>query len=214
METFLATITAFPTVIFTSLFIFCIFYWLMALIGLVDLDVPGAEVPDAAGDSMSSLSAFTGLMVKLGLQGVPFPLTLSLITVMGWACCYFSCLLLLPFIATGLTKYLLGIPVFLLSFFAAIYITSKIINPLRPMFLSAEQRAEHTLIGKTATVRSSRVDSEFGEANVKSAGAELIINVRACQEAVFEKGDRVVLLEHVKPGNFYKVISEEEFNLN
>lgn len=215
MEAFLATITSFPTFIFTCLFIFCMFYWLIAMMGFVELDFLDFDVSEAAseaGDSVNNVSAFAGLLVKLGLQGVPFPLTLSLITVFGWTFCYFLSLLLLPMFGGGVSRFLLGIAIFFLSFSAALYITSKAIQPFRPMFRSADQQVEVSIIGKTAIVRSSRVDNQFGEANVKHGGADLIVKVRAFETAQYVKGDKVVLIEHDKPINVYKVISEQEFN--
>ena len=60
-------------------------------------------------------------------------------------------------------------------------------------------------------VRTSRVDNDFGEAVLEDGGAGLILKVRSTGDATFVKGDRVVLLEHLKNENVYRVVSEAEF---
>ena len=67
------------------------------------------------------------------------------------------------------------------------------------------------MLGQVAIVRSSRVDRLFGEASFDDGGAGLIIKVRAMNDQVFKRGDRVVLLEFVAQENIYKVISEQDF---
>ncbi len=111
----------------------------------------------------------------------------------------------------GFFEFLVGLPVLAGSFYVAVMITAIVIKPVRPLFKKAQQQTVKRVLGQTAVVRTSRVDREFGEAVLEDGGAGLIFKVRSTGDSTFEKGDRVVLLEHLKEQNIYRVISEEEF---
>ena len=70
------------------------------------------------------------------------------------------------------------------------------------------------VIGQVAVVRSSRVDDKFGEAILEDGGAGLLLRVRSRNNKIFNKGDKVVLLERHEESGTYSVISENEFNSN
>ena len=97
------------------------------------------------------------------------------------------------------------------SRYLAVLVTGQIIKPLRPLFQKAQTQTTKHILGQVAVVRTARVDKDFGEAELEDGGAGLILKVRATGDASFERGDRVVLLEHRPEENVYRVISEEEF---
>ena len=135
----------------------------------------------------------------------------SLIALIGWFVCYYTVDLFFPLIPTGILKFLVGIPVLIgVAFFSAL-ITGKLIRPLRPMFKKMEQHVEKLVMGQTAVVRTSRVDGTFGEAILEDGGAGLILKVRATGDHHFKRGDKVVLIEHLKEHDAFRVVSEEEF---
>ena len=121
---------------------------------------------------------------------------------------------LLGWVPDGFLRLLAGLPVLVGALYAAVMITAQIIKPLRPLFKSAQQQTIKHILGQTAVVRSSRVDSGFGEAVLEDGGAGLLLAVRSTGETTFKRGDRVVLLEHIKEQGVYRVISEEEFQGN
>lgn len=216
MEPFYYTVSSFPTVIFTGLLIFCIFYWALAVLGLVeieflDFDIPDSDIDLDAGDSLDNLNVMSGLLLRLGLNGVPVTIVISLMSLIGWVISFFVVYYLFWLIPTSLLKFLVGIPVFFATLYASAMVTSVCIKPLRPIFQAMNQQVTKTLVGQVAVVRTLRVDQGFGEATVEDGGAGLIIKVRSYKEEVFSKGDRVVLLERVAEENLFKVISEEEF---
>ena len=83
---------------------------------------------------------------------------------------------------------------------------------MRPIFKAADQEVQKTIVGQVATVRTSYVDENFGEAKLEDGGAGLIVKVRSYADEKFSSGDRVVLLEYSEETNSYKVISEEDFS--
>lgn len=215
MDPFYQNVTSFPTLLFTLLLLLCIFYWLLAVIGVVDLDFIDIDLPDTdldATDAGSSAGLLGGLLLRLGLNGVPLPIVITLLSLFGWFICYYIVHFFFAIIPGGFLKFLVGIPVFVGSLYAAALITGLTIRPLRPLFQAMDQQIEKRILGQVAVVRTSRVDKDFGEAVVEDGGAGLIVKVRAYKEETFSHGDRVVLLEHVKEENIYRVISEAEFS--
>ena len=219
MDPFYQNIASFPTALFTVLLGVCVLYWLCAVLGFVDIDLldydaPGGDIGDL-GDGQSdvtSLNVLAGLLLKLGLNGVPVTIIVSIVTLFGWTLCYFAVHFIFPWVAEGVLRYLVGIPIFFAALYIAVFITSVLIRPLRPLFKSATQNTLKRVLGQTAVVRTSRVDVNFGEANFDDGGAGLILKVRASEGQTFSKGDRVVLLEYRKDTNTYRVISETEFS--
>lgn len=128
METFFAVAFSFPTVIFSVLLCVAIIYWLISLSGMGDVDAEGDI--DASGD-------FSGLMVTLGLQGVPLPLVLTLVFLTGWLSSYFIDLLFGSLVPSGLIHWLYGAAVVVVSFMVGILATSVVVRPLRPLFRRA-----------------------------------------------------------------------------
>lgn len=218
MDPFYQNISSFPTVFFTFFLLIVVLYWLVAVLGLVDLDVLDFDIPDADGSldmnpdtGLSNANVLAGVMLRFGLYGVPVTIILSFVALFGWFICYYLVHFLFAVIPDGFISFLGGIPVLLASLYVSVLITATVIKPLRPLFKKTSQDTIKRVLGQSAIVRTSRVDNSFGEAVLSDGGAGLILKVRTIGETTFLKGDRVVLLEHDKEKNVYRVISEAEF---
>lgn len=216
MDIFYKNITSFPTVIFSFFLILCFFYWIIAVLGLIDFDFLDFDLPDGDTDfgpdhGADNVGVLAGLLLKLGLHGVPFPIVFSILTIIGWFICYYAVHFVFPYVPGSVLEFLAGIPILLGSLYLAALVTARIIKPMRPFFRAANQEVQKTILGKVAIVRTTRVDQTFGEASVDDGGAGLIVKVRSFNDEIFASGDRVVLLEYVPEENIYKVISEKEF---
>lgn len=219
MDVFYSIILSFPTIIFTCLVIFCLLFWLVAILGVIDisvLDLPeidfgGDSDLDLGMDSASAPSAAAGLVMKFGLNSVPLTVIISLISVFGWIISYYLVYFTYDYIPDGLLQYAAGFGILLIAVYISTILTAQIIKPLRPLFKSMAQDVEKIVIGQTATVRTSRVDNNFGEATLEDGGAGLILKVRTMDDQEFKKGDKVVLIEHLKEQGIFRVVSEQEF---
>jgi len=218
MNPFYQNISSFPTVVFTFFLLVTVLYWLVAVLGFVeidvlDFDIPGAEDAIGAGanSELSNPDVLAGLMLRFGLHGVPVTIIISLISLIGWLVSYYTVHFLFGLVPDGLVRFVVGLPVLAASLYVGIMITAVLIKPLRPLFKKAQQQTVKHVLGQTALVRTSRVDKEFGEATLEDGGAGLILKVRATGDQVFNKGDRVVLLEYIDEENVYRVITEDEF---
>ncbi len=217
MDPFYQNIASFPTAFFTFFLVVCLLYWLVAVLGFVDLDVLDFDIPDADGElgvnqsDLSTPDVLAGLMLKFGLHGVPVTIIVSFIALFGWFICYFIVHFFFGFIPDGLLRYLAGLPVLAGTFYVAVMITAQVIKPIRPLFKKASQNTVKEVLGQTAIVRTSVVNNSFGEVYLADGGAGLIFKARATGDEVFNKGDRVVLLEYKAVENVYRVIAEKDF---
>lgn len=218
MDPFYQNIASFPTAFFTFFLLVTVLYWLVAVLGFVEIDILDFDIPDLDGAldvntdiELSTPDVLAGLMLRFGLHGVPVTIIVSLIALFGWLVSYYVVHFLFFLVPDGFFRFVVGLPVILFALYIGVMITSLLIKPLRPLFQKAQQQTVKHVLGQSAIVRTSRVDKDFGEATLEDGGAGLILKVRATGDDEFEKGDRVVLLEHVAEKNVYRVISEEEF---
>jgi hypothetical protein len=218
MNDFLLTIVSFPTVFFTFWLGVAMLYWLSAALGLVDLEALDVDLPDL--DGQMSLNAqgehtfaemFAGILLRLGLNGVPVTIIITFIAIFGWLASYYLSYFVAAIFGYNWTRYVIGLPIIAISLYGAVMVTAQLIKPLRQFFSKAEQYYEKKILGQVAIVRSSRVDHQSGEANFDDGGAGLIIKIRTMGDTQFARGDRVVLLEHLAAENVYRVVSEAEF---
>lgn len=218
MDPFYQNISSFPTVFFTFFLAVVALYWLVAVLGFVDIEILDFDIPDIDGElgvntghGMETPDVLAGLMLKFGLHGVPVTIILSLIALFGWLICYYIVHFVFAFIPGGILSFLAGVPVLLLSLYVSVMITALAIKPLRPLFKSAVQETIKNVLGQTAIVRTPTVNEVRGEAVLEDGGAGLILKVRSTQGKEYKRKDRVVLFEYNKEENTYRVVSEEEF---
>lgn len=210
MTPFYQNMSSFPTVIFTFLLTVCLLFWLVSILGILDIDALDLPDVDAASEG-SMVNAAAGLLMKLGLNGVPVTVIISFIALFGWTASYNAIHFLhiadwaMPF------RWIANVGVFIGSLFLAVVITAQAIKPLRCLFNKMSHDVPKQVIGQVAIVRTSRVDEKFGEAEFNDGAAGFIFKVRATGGRVFKKNDRVVLLEYLEDKNAYQVVSEKEF---
>ena len=217
MDPFYQNVASFPTVFFTFFLMLSMLFWAVAVLGLIDIgfldvvDVDGG-ILDLDADGATIPDGVAGLILKLGLNGVPVTIIITLISLFGWLFCYYGVYFIQDYLIPGPISWVGNTLIFIVSLFLAIKITALAIRPLRPLFKKMQQHTQKVLLGQTAIVRTSRVDENFGEAVLEDGGAGLILKVRAEKDKTFTKNDKVVLLEYLENSNSYRVISEAEFN--
>jgi len=211
MELFLQTSLSFPVVLLSFALCVAILYWFIAALGIIEVDLLDIEVESSLENHSLQPEGLAGLLLKLGLNGVPVTLILTLLFFFAWLFCYFAELLLLRFLPLGILRYPLGLVVVLAALVLAVPVVGMLARPLRPLFRKLEATSSQSVLGQIAVVRSGRVSLTQGEATLEDGGAGLILRVRADETQGFKRGDRVVLLEYLEAEHAYRVITEEEF---
>jgi hypothetical protein len=216
MHKFIEIVVGFPTVLFSFFVALSMLYWLSSFFGLVEIDALDVELPELDGHmalnhESSFGEMFAGLLLRFGLNGVPVTLVITVVSIFGWVFCYYLSYLSVALFGQGWVRFVTGIPIAAVSLYTSVMVSAVAIRPLRRFFAKVEQVTEKKVLGQVAVVRSSRVDGQFGEVNFDDGGAGMIFKARSTGDSVFARGDKVVLLEYVSAGNYYRVISEEEF---
>ena len=214
MDPFYESITSFPTVIYTALLLFCLLYWVVAMLGMVEVDFLDLDLDGDidVNEGIDAQHALAGVLLKLGLHGVPLTIIITILSLIAWLLCYYVSFYSAKWLPSGIVQWLIGIPVLVISTYIAAMITGQIIKPIRQLFSRMNVDETKYIIGQRAIVRSAVVDRERGEALMNDGGAGLLLNIRATGDARFKKGDEVVLIERIEDQNIYRVIAKSEFS--
>jgi hypothetical protein len=205
MDAFLTTALGFPTLVYSVLLAVCLVYWLLAALGLVEIDGLaglGTEV-DPGG--------VAGIFGRLGLGGLPLMVVATLVVFLAWVATYFVHLVVLSHLP-DLLRWVLGAVVALLALPPAILVTATLLRPLRRRLLRLRPPETVSLLGCVAVVRTPTVDAGHGLADLDDGGAGLVLQVRGEAEAGMRRGDRVVLIAHAIDTNTWNVVPEHDYH--
>ena len=220
MYDFITNITSFPVVVYTFLMSIIVVYWLLALLGALDIEMFDGDIEIETGLDIDTdteiesegLSGVTGFMAKWGLTGVPVTVVVSVLIVTSWLICYILASLLLPIIPFAIIKTIASIAMILLSFALSIPATAKLIQPLKKAFVSHTAAKKSSFIGCECIVKTGKVNETFGQAVYEDGGAGMLFDIRADTTAGIKKGDSVVLKSYNEDEESYSVIKTENID--
>ncbi len=203
MDAFLSIVVSFPTIIWTGLLLFCLLYWAIALIGLADFDAPeiDPDLPDGG------LEGVAGLLVSLGLDGVPLSVALTAVSLSGWTCSYFLDLLFLHSLSTGVLLVVGGVVALVISSVLSVKLASLMIRPLKPLFRDSKA-SNNDVLGKTGIVVYA-TSEQAGVIDCTVNGAHLRLEARS--RSPIAAGEKAVVIKYHKHDAVYQVVPETDF---
>lgn len=202
---------SFPVSIYYFLFILVIFYFFLTILGIFDFDADiDVDIDVGDGADASSLGWFSGVLYKFGLYGVPFVFIFAIIVFIGLGLCFYPSVYVNNIFNNGIIRFVIGVPIFLITLLVSMIITGRILKPIRAKIPKPHRKSAKTLLGKTATVRTSVLNNSFGEVVLDDGGAGLILKGRSADK-VFNCNDKVVLINYDEEANVFFVIAEAEF---
>ena len=147
MNQFHQIVTSFPTVIFTLLLAISALYWMIAVLGLVDLDILDVDADGDidTGDSMEAQNAVAGLLHKFGLNGVPLTVIITLVSMVGWLLCYYTSFFVINLIPTAPLRFVAGLGLFLVATIISMLITAQLIRPIRKLCHNVAQGRQYAM---------------------------------------------------------------------
>ncbi|MDP5033215.1 MAG: DUF1449 family protein [Paraglaciecola sp.] len=205
MDAFLNDIFSFPTVIFTVPLIVLTLLWLMAFAGLLDLDILDFDA-DTSSDAGSETNSVSWLE-KLGLDGVPLTVSLTLIDIYAFSFTYLARKYAAPLFDGALTATAQGAIVATFAIVIALPLSALCIKPLRRFFATHEGVAKSELIGTICTLTTLTVNETFGQAVTPDG---MILSVRATTPNTISKGSKIVLIDYLVAQDSYSVVTESE----
>lgn len=210
MPSFADAATAYPTAVYTVLLGIVLVYWLLAMIGIVDVDSGSLEIDGNlhTDADTADIGELAGYLVALGLNGVPFSVVVTLVVLVAWTLSCLAAMWLLPLVPTSLLQVAAGTGVILASFAAALPVTAWAIRPLRGLFVTHAAISNAALVGQTCVVLTTSVDEKFGRAEVGTRGAGVNIRVWAPSPNQLAKGSKARILEYDATGERYLIVAE------
>jgi hypothetical protein len=187
MGDFVDAALSFPAAVLTVLLAVVLGYWLLVLVGTLDVEIGDLDVGDG-----------------VGLGGVPVTVTASVLVVVGWFVSLVGTLL------TGglgtLARVLLGIGVLLVALLAGLFAARLVAVPLRRLYAPGGEVSRSDFLGRECVIRTGRVTGDFGQAEVTAAdGSSAIIQVRQTGEHALTSGRRALIFDYDIDGEFFWV---------
>lgn len=206
MEQFILNCLAWPSFPATVLLGLVCLYWLLMMLGAVDLDFLDIDVDldmdmdvDVGGNP--SILQFGFLPFKwLNIGSVPTMLWISVFSLFAWMV---SRLWNSPLPHSSF-EWTTDIIAITRDFGIAALFTKAATQPLRGKFDPVEPNKSEDLVGKLCTVTTSEVTEVFGEADLATDGAPLKLKVRNSREEI-SKGDTVLIVDFQPDDNLYFV---------
>ena len=195
MDGFLQALTSLGVAPFTALTIAALLYWLMVILGALDIDLLHVghhhEVSVHHGDAGDHPHPgwATGLLEFLSVGKVPLTVIVSLLVFISWS------------VAMGLvlTLHLWSPLVFVGGLAAATPLTALLCRPLRQVFNAIDHGVIMgvAMLGREARITSAVCTAAFGTATCDVGDAEILLRVVASRsELVFQRDEVVVIADH------------------
>jgi len=209
MDTFLANLFSFPTAIFSVAMGVAVLYWLLVIVGALDIDLLHIGDHDAGGHETDH-DAHAGtnpnaILEFLRIGQVPITIIASIFTFLGWSVCLAASTFVRP-IVPDWSWWLFGLIALVAALVIAVFGTGLAVAPLAKVFsLDGQPRADD-LIGKMVEVTSSEVTPRYGTArHDRPTGEDLILNVSCDPINVFKRGDQAVVLDYDRATGIYRI---------
>ncbi len=215
MDAFTDIISSYPTNIFTIVLGIMLIFWILAILGMLDIDIFSSDASDDAFDTDvdtdGEIPGFVGLLHTLGLTGVPLTLVISIIALIGFTLAYFTSRWVLIPLGSDLIRYLAGSGILVISIALAIPVTAQLIKPMKPLFVKHYAPSKKDYVGHVCVVTSSTVTSDFGIGLVETSGAPIQIDIRTQAGEAYSKGSSLRIADYDPASDIFEVISEEQF---
>jgi hypothetical protein len=205
MDDFLHALATWGVAPFTVLLIAAVLYWLLVILGALDLDIlhlhheahhDAAHDGHHAGDDQHP-GWFAGFLEFLSVGKVPLTVILSILVFAGWTVAMLLALLGLWWLLVAPAALAVALP-----------LTAAACRPLRAVFSSLDRGTATgvSLFGREARITSATCDANFGTATCEVDGAEHLIRVVAIRsDLVFRRNDPVVIADHDRERDVYLV---------
>jgi hypothetical protein len=210
MTGFLDAATAYPTAIYSTLLGVVLLYWVLALIGVVDIDSVNFsfETDLQADASVEDIGDLASYLVAFGLNGVPFSVVVTLMVLTAWTLSCLAGMWALPWVPTALLRIVAGTGVLLVSFAVALPITARILRPMRGLFITHRAQSNLSLVGQSCVVLTGLVNESFGRAEVSTRGVGLNIRVWAETPNQLGKGSLARIVDYDEAAERYWIVAE------
>ena len=221
MDAFIASITLFPGLIPSALMGTLLFFWLMSIVGVLDLDHVGPDwhaefhADGHAGSHSGGHDDAHGtpdMLIALGFDRLPFSVVISSIVFFWWVLTILLQQHVLPSVpgAAGGFSWISGSIGLLMCLALALPIAGRCVRPLKPIFaVQGAMARKLDLIGSVCKVTTSNVDEKFGQAEVRTQGSPIVVAVYATVPNSLTRGASALILSFDEDRQRYEIEAYE-----
>ncbi len=193
----------------SALFIFVLIYWVVVMLGAIDLDALDIDVdvdvdldgPGVDADADISVSWLNSVLAFFNLSHIPLMVFISFLILPMW----FISVQLNDIL--GNTSFLLGlvflIPNLLVSLFIAKFLTMPFVKLFSKM--NSEGLTTTNMIGKICRVVLTLKSDSVGQVEVNVEGSNYRISAKTTEDKVIQKGEEGLVIEYHEDGKYYVV---------
>lgn len=185
-------------------FLVIILYWVIVLLGVIDLDFIDFDVDvdvdtDVEVDS-SNIFGLNKVMAFFNLGKIPFMVFLTFLVIPWW----FSTILVNHFL--GIHWFLPGLLVVVATFVVSLIVSKVLTQPFVKLFevLDKEEK-EMDIVGTVGEVRLKASDLLTGQGEFKLDKAFVSVKIRTRKGVVVNPGDKVLVVDDRQKDEFYIV---------
>lgn len=209
MDALITALFSFPTAIFSVVMGVAVLYWLLVIVGALDIDLLHLGDHDAGShDGHHDTHVGTNpnaVLEFLRVGQVPITIIVSIFTFLAWAVCLLATSYVRP-VVPGWSWWLFGLIALVAALVVAVLGTGLAVAPLAKVFSLDNQPKADDLIGKMVEVTSSEVTARYGTArHDRPSGEDLILNVSCDPIHVFKRGDHAVVLDYDRTTGVYRI---------
>ncbi len=190
---------------FTILLGFVVLYWIFVAVGMMGMELGAdadidADVDGTAGDAGGGF--FGNLLNFINVGEVPITIVLSFLTL-----CIWTLSMAVNYYWTGSSP-LLGVAALVPIFLVSLVLTRYLTYPFRPLMRAlTREREEHLpLVGRTCTITTSEATVRFGQAQIETKGAPILINVRTSENEPLPRGTTALIVRKDDTKDVFYVI--------
>lgn len=217
MIEFLTASIALVNLPFTVLLVLVILYWICVILGAIDIELFDIDMDhdvDMGGDvdmdgdvdvdqSGGFLHSFFDMM---NIGEVPAMVVISVMVLSCW------CISMLAnyYLNSG-NSLLIGVGIIIPNLIVSLFVAALFTRPLRKVFKTLDNDEQHQkILLRVGEVTTSEVNDTFGQLEIKTKGAPVVINVRTTDGIILKKGDKAIVYEEDKEKGIYFIEKYEE----
>lgn len=184
-----------------------VFYWLLVLIGMIDIDLPffdfGGDAGAEGADGGDNEGVLQPILKFLNIGEAPAVIVVTIMVLCMWI------------VAIMVNHHfnpdhivLRAMMLFIPNLLVTGIITHFAAKPFAKFnrYLNTDYDKAPPMIGLIGTVMTSELDHKFGTINIDIKGAPLTVQARSEEGKVFKQGERVQVVREDKSSGIYFVV--------
>lgn len=190
----------------TALLLFVVIYWLIVVIGVIDVDSLDVDVDmdldvDADIDAELDVDGFTSVLAFFNLDQLPLMIFLTFYAIPLWVVTLIGNDLL------GFQSWGMGAVVFVPSMIGCLFVAKFLTIPFALFYrkIKTETEAVEDIIGKVCVAKLPITTDRKSQAEIKVNGTSVLIYAKTREGLSVAKGDTALVIDFDKDSNIYFV---------